>query len=56
MHLVGFIIRIYRDARSPERQTPQFIAQVENAWSDTAIPICFEDAQMDNFTAFYIHD
>jgi len=21
MHLVGFIIRIYRDARSPERQT-----------------------------------
>ena len=22
VHLVGFIIRIYHDARSPERQTP----------------------------------
>ena len=22
MHLIGFIIRIYHDARSPERQTP----------------------------------
>ena len=25
MHLVGFIIRIYHDARSPERQIPLFI-------------------------------
>ena len=23
MHLVGFIIRIYHDARSPERQLPE---------------------------------
>jgi len=35
---------------------PQFVAQVENAWSDTATPICFDDVQMDNFTALYIHN
>ena len=27
MHLVGFIIRIYHDARSPERQTQFRLAQ-----------------------------
>ena len=31
MHLVGFITRVYHDARSAERQTPQFIAQVLGA-------------------------
>jgi len=25
MHLVGFIIRIYHDARSPERQTVSYM-------------------------------
>ena len=25
MHLVGFIMRIYHDARSPERQIPMYI-------------------------------
>ena len=25
MHLVGFIIRIYRDARSPERQIKKYV-------------------------------
>jgi len=29
MHLVGFIIRIYHDARSPERQNPDIIAYNE---------------------------
>ena len=36
--------------------TPQFIVQVENAWSDTATPICIDDLQMGNFTALYIHN
>ena len=36
--------------------TPQFIAQVENAWSDTATPIFFKDMQMDNFTALCNHN
>ena len=30
MHLVGFIIRIYHDARSPERQTEQGILKISN--------------------------
>ena len=25
MHLVGFVIRIYHDARSPERQMTQYV-------------------------------
>ena len=31
MHLVGFIIRIYHDARSPERQSP---GEVVNGMTD----------------------
>jgi len=31
VHLVGFITRIYHNAQSAERQTPQFIAQVLGA-------------------------
>jgi hypothetical protein len=36
--------------------TPQFIAQIENAWSHTATTIRFEDVQMINFTALYNHN
>ena len=36
--------------------TPQCIAQAENAWSDIATPIFFNDVQMNNFTALCIHN
>jgi len=31
MHLVGFMIRIYHDARSPERQTCQKLPPINKA-------------------------
>ena len=34
VHLVGFIIRIYHDARSPERQTPKHFHRF--LWTDTS--------------------
>ena len=37
MHLVGFIIRIYHDARSPERQTLVFICY--------RILLCYKNAK-----------
>ena len=32
MHLVGFIVRIYHDARSPERQVPYLNSNPITVW------------------------
>ena len=32
MHIVGFIIRIYHDARSPERQIPGSVSVIVFKW------------------------
>ena len=40
MHLVGFIVRIYRDARSPERQNVRQMSILEER---NTIYICIND-------------
>ena len=42
MHLVGFIIRIFHDARSPERQIDSiFFVQLRKQKNDIRPPILF---------------
>ena len=36
MHLIGFIIRIYHDARSPEHQVP---GRTKHTWDDSNSPM-----------------
>jgi len=48
VHLVGFIIRIFHDARSPEHQishlnyVPPSVNEVKNAWFYTSTPPFFD--------------
>jgi hypothetical protein len=43
LHLVGFIIRIYHDARSPERQSVQlyaFLVLLQRIWNHSFYGLC----------------
>ena len=58
MHLVGFILRIYPDARSPERQTPQYICNI-SASRHTCIsvgPDMSGTVSLPKLSASFIHD